>query len=240
MLNLWLAFIITTLIALAWLRFLDYIAHRGFISRSLSRKFVHIGTGIWFVLCWLLFEDVPYSRYVAAIIPLMITIQFVLIGLGILHDPASVDSMSRSGKKEELLRGPLLYGVVFVLLTIVFWRNSPYGIIGLMLLCGGDGFADVVGSRWGRHRIRWSNAKSWEGFWAMLFIGWILSFGMVIIFMQVGYFNISPSSALWLTLIVSFASALVESFPLKEIDNITVPVISVILSYVLGTFVFHL
>jgi len=39
----------------------------------------------------------------------------------------------------ELLRGPLIYVAAMVIATVVFWRNSPVGIVAISLMCGGDG-----------------------------------------------------------------------------------------------------
>ena len=143
MLNNWVALAITFGLALSWLRLNDYLAARGWISGSLSRKIIHMGTGPLFVLCWLLFKDTASSRYLAALVPAAITVQFALVGLGLMADQASVDAMTRHGDP-QILRGPLFYGIVFVVLTILYWKNSPIGMTALMLLCGGDGLADVV------------------------------------------------------------------------------------------------
>ena len=62
--------------------------------------------------------------------------------------------MSRTGDRKELLRGPLCYGLIFALSTAVWWRESPLSVISLMLLCVGDGFADLVGRRYGA-RTSW-------------------------------------------------------------------------------------
>ncbi len=142
-----LSFILTLVIALFWLRLVDFIAHKGWISSSLSRKIIHTGTGFIFVLCWLLFPDHSAARFLAALIPLAITIQFALVGLGIIKDQASVEAMSRTGHRKEILRGPLFYGIVFIILTLGFWKTTPIGVVAMMLLCGGDGLADMIGSR---------------------------------------------------------------------------------------------
>ena len=127
-----LATILTFIIALAFLRLMDFFAHRGWIESRLSRKLIHIGTGPIFVLCWLMFPDVPSSRWLAALVPLAITLQFALVGLGIMKDEASVKAMSRTGDPREILRGPLYYGIMFVALTVLFWKDSPVGMTALM------------------------------------------------------------------------------------------------------------
>ena len=85
-------------------------------------------------------------RYLAALVPFAITIQFALVGFGLMKDEAAVQAMSRSGDPKEILKGPLYYGIVFVILTILFWTDSPNGIIALMMVCGGDGLAEILGT----------------------------------------------------------------------------------------------
>lgn len=51
--------------------------------------------------------------------------------------------MQRSGRREELLRGPLLYAAVHVAATLIWWRHSPCGVLALAILCAGDGLAEV-------------------------------------------------------------------------------------------------
>lgn len=33
---------------------------------------------------------------------------------------------------------------------VLFWRNSPLGVLALSVLCGGDGLAEVLGRKYGR------------------------------------------------------------------------------------------
>lgn len=220
-------------LSLIWLRINDFFAHRGWISGPLSRKIIHIGTGPLFVLTWLLFTNSPYVRFLAALVPLAITFQFALVGLGIWSDPAAVEAMSRTGDRREILRGPLFYGIVFVVLTVVFWKDSPTGIIALMLLCGGDGMADVIGQRFGKRHLPWSPQKSWAGSLAMLLGGWILSVVIMGIFIAAGVFQQSLASYLPGITIIALAGTLVESLPVTDLDNLTVPLVAVVLGYFL-------
>ena len=104
--NNWIALVLTFGLALGWLRLNDFLAHKGIIDGQLSRKIIHMGTGPIFVLCWLLFTNSAESRYLAALVPFAITIQFALVGLGIMKDPEAVAAMSRHGDRREILRGP--------------------------------------------------------------------------------------------------------------------------------------
>jgi phytol kinase len=231
--NNWLALFLTFALALVWLRINDFAAHRGWISSHLSRKFIHIGTGPIFVLCWLFFNNDPIARYLAALVPLSITFQFVLVGLGIIKDEAAVKAMSRTGERTEILRGPLFYGIIFVALTIIYWTDSPIGIVALMLMCGGDGLADILGRRFGRTRLPWNQGKSWMGSLGMFLGGWILALAVIAVFIAAGVFA-GPLSAYLLPItLIALAGTLVESLPLTDVDNITVTITAVLLGHLL-------
>lgn len=220
--NNWLALLVTFLLALLWLRLNDFAAQRGWVSSRMSRKFIHMGTGPLFVICWPLFTDTPTSPYLAALVPLTFTLQFALVGLGIMKDEASVQAMSRTGDRREILRGPLYYGIVFVLVTVIFWLRSPIGIVALMLMCGGDGLADILGSRYGRHNLPWARNKTWIGSLGMFLGGWIFSVLILMIFVGWDIFSGPLQSYLLSVTILAAVGMLVESLPFKDLDNISV------------------
>jgi phytol kinase len=229
--NNWIALLITFAVALVWLRINDFAAQRGWISSRLSRKLIHIGTGPLFVLCWLLFTAAPASRYLAALVPLLFTLQFVLIGLGIVKDEASVQAMSRTGDRREILKGPVYYGLVFVVMTILYWLESPIGMVALMLMCGGDGLADVIGRRFGHRKLPWNPGKSWAGSLGMLVGGWLLAFLILWVFVSAGVFPGSISVYVPALTVIALVGAIVESLPLKDVDNITVTISAVLLGH---------
>jgi phytol kinase len=220
-------------VALIWLRLNDFAAQRGWLSSHLSRKLIHMGTGPLFVLCWPLFTDSAASRYLAALVPLLITAQFFLVGIGLIQDPAAVEAMSRSGDRREILRGPLFYGIVFVAVTMIYWKDSPIGILALMLMCGGDGLADVIGRRFGKSRLPWNAGKSWLGSLGMFFGGWLFSLGVLSAYLALGLFPGDLSGYLLPVTVIALAGTLVESLPLRDIDNLTVTLIALVLGHVL-------
>lgn len=231
--NVWVPTIITFLLAFLWLRLNDFLAHRGVISGPLSRKIIHMGTGPIFVLCWLLFPEQPASRFLAALVPLLITVQFALVGLGVMKDQSAVDAMSRHGDRREILRGPLYYGIDFVVLTLVYWADSPIGIVALMLLCGGDGLADIVGKRIGGTKLQWSPKKSVAGTLAMFLGGWLFAVGVLAVYLAVGRFAGTLVSYLPAVTVIALIGTAVESLPLADVDNLTVPAVAVLLGHLI-------
>jgi phytol kinase len=226
-----LALVLTFAAAIFWLRAMDFAAHRGWIESRLSRKLIHIGTGPIFVLCWLLFPGEWYDRYLAALVPGLITVQFALIGLGIIKDEASVKAMSRSGDPREILRGPLYYGIMFVLLTVFFWKDSPVGMVALMMMCGGDGVADLIG-RWIRSpRLPWSGEKSVAGSLSVFIGGFGLSLAILAVYVSLEIFPAPLAGYLLPLALIALASMAVESLPHKDVDNITMTVTAALLGW---------
>lgn len=225
------AALVTLISALGWLRSLDLCADRGWLEPKLSRKIIHIGTGPLFVLCWPLFSAADSARCWAALVPLLITLQFLAVGFGLMEDPAAVQAMTRNGLPREILRGPFYYGLVFVVCTLIFWRTSPVGILALMLLCGGDGLADIVGRRFGVHKLPFGSHKSWVGSLAMLLGSASLGGVFLWLFNTWGYFQPSllfPETLVIVTAIALFAT-LIEALPFRDIDNLTLTGVSLIL-----------
>jgi phytol kinase len=227
----YLATLFTFAIAVFFLRLMDFLAHRGVIESRLSRKFIHIGTGPIFVLCWLMYPDVEISRWLAALVPLVITAQFVLVGTGTIQDEAAVKAMSRTGDRREILRGPLFYGIVFVAITLIYWKDSLIGIPALMMMCGGDGIADIVGRRIRSPKLPWSREKSLAGSSSVFIGGWLLTMLIFAIYVWFGAFSGPITRFLFPVTLIAIGATLVESLPFKDIDNITLVLVSVLIGH---------
>ena len=122
----------------------------------ISRKMTHIFLGPVFMLTWLIYpENDPYARYYAMLFPSIVAFFLFLSYLF----PKNIltrfllETMSREGRVKELIEGPFIYGVIISLLTIVYWKENINGIVPMIILCLGDGMADVIGSR-GKHVIK--------------------------------------------------------------------------------------
>jgi len=229
--NPYLATLFTFLIALAFLRLMDYLAHRGIVESRLSRKIIHIGTGPIFVLCWLMYPEMQISRWLAALVPFVITAQFALVGTGILKDEAAVKAMSRTGDRREILRGPLFYGIMFIAMTLIYWKDSFIGIPALMMLCGGDVIADIVGRRINSPKLPWSREKSVAGSLSVFAGGWLLTILIFAIYVWMGEFMGPLSRFLLPVTWIALGATLVESLPFKDVDNITLPVLAALLGH---------
>ncbi|KVI09659.1 Phosphatidate cytidylyltransferase [Cynara cardunculus var. scolymus] len=159
------------------------------IAINLSRKLVHILSGLLYMGCWPIFR--------------------------------------------ELLRGPLYYVLVLILSSLVFWRESPVGVISLSMMCGGDGIADIMGRRFGFHKIPYNKHKSWAGSISMFIVGFLISIGMLYYFSIFGYFELDWVRTVERVAMVAMVATLVESLPTNGglDDNISVPLVSMVTAY---------
>ncbi|GLC36164.1 hypothetical protein PLESTB_001373600 [Pleodorina starrii] len=223
--------------AAVWVKFFDMLAANGTLDQKLSRKLVHTTTGPIFVITWALFSAAPAARYLAAVVPMLNFARLVSVGSGLLSDPGLVNSVSRSGDRGELLKGPLFYVVTLVAATVLCWRDNPAGLIAVAMMCGGDGLADIVGRRWGAGaKLPYNKSKSWAGSIAMLVGGYGMSYGLIVLFCELGFFACYPPGAMLSCLgAIALAATVVESLPINQFvdDNVSVPVVAAVLSMLL-------
>jgi phytol kinase len=172
------------------------------------RKIIHIGTGNVILLAWWL--NVPAWIGVGASILFsgvtLLSYQFPLI--------PGIDSVGRKSL------GTFFYAVSIGVLIACFWQSYPhFAVIGILIMTWGDGFAALVGQRWGKHHyLLWGVQKSWEGSLAMLMISAVVC-GIVLL--SVYGFN----GYVWIiALVVALIATLLEAFSKLGIDNLTVPI----------------
>ncbi|KAJ1694924.1 hypothetical protein LUZ63_011622 [Rhynchospora breviuscula] len=206
----------------------DKLTQRQIIKQKLSRKIVHILSGVLFMSSWPLFSSSAEARYYAAIVPLLNCARLVIYGTRFLKDEALIKSVTREGNPEELLRGPLYYVIVLFFSVLVFWRDSPVGLVALAMMSGGDGFADIIGRMYGSTKLPYNRNKSWIGSISMFVSGFLFSIGILYYFSIFGYLHFAWDEAIVKVALVSFVATLVESLPITEVldDNISVPIAS--------------
>ncbi|KAN0033414.1 hypothetical protein ACTA71_002841 [Dictyostelium dimigraforme] len=225
-------FLSLSMVCLMWLNFCQFLKKHQVISSEVSRKCIHIGTGVIYVLVWRIFPQFNwYSRIAVGLVPLLISFQFTLIGLGFIDDPKTVNSMSRSGSPRELLLGPLSYGIIISTLPMIYWF-SPIPVITIGILCFGDGFAAIFGLKYGVKRIPYNREKTLIGSLAFLVCSFIGTFILLTLLQDrllIPSIVLVPS-LFWVCLISTF----IESLPLRDWDNITVSLCSVATLTLLG------
>ncbi|XP_022990412.1 phytol kinase 1, chloroplastic-like [Cucurbita maxima] len=209
------------------------LARRNLIQQKLSRKLVHILSGLLFMMSWPIFSTSTKARYFASIVPTVNFLKLVINGLSLAKDEGLLKSLTREGKPEELLRGPLFYVLMLILSAVVFWRESPIGLISLAMMCGGDGIADIMGRKFGSKRLPYNEGKSWIGSISMFIFGFCVSIGVLYYYSVLGYLEVDWIKAVQKVAFVALVATVVESLPIADVvdDNISVPLVSMVAAF---------
>lgn len=192
-------------------------------NSEITRKIVHIGTGNVILLAWWL--DIPAMIGItAAIIASAVTL--LSYRLPILPGINSVGRQSL---------GTFFYAVSIGILVACFWylQQPQYAALGIMVMAWGDGLAALVGQRFGQHKYQILGAqKSWEGSLTMC----LASLTIILLIL------IGVQGNFWQTWVISLVVAVVatglESFSFLGVDNLTVPLGSAALAFILVQLMF--
>ena len=190
---------------------------------SFTRKFIHIGVGMWTVGTALLFE----TWYLALVPPA----SFVVIN-AISYWRGTIQAME-TGDKGNL--GTIYFPIAFGALVYYFWSQPVLMVASMMPLTWGDAMADIIGGRYGHYRYTiGGRTRSVEGSLAMLFWSWIMT-SLALFIMP--YLAGKPPINWLLALIwggaVAVVSTLVEALSPWGVDNLTVPAASALILHLL-------
>lgn len=219
----------------AWVGIWTGLASSGAVESKLSRKMIHVGSAPLFVLVWPLFSAEPTARLFAAIVPTLNAARILLSARAPEGEAALVTAISRSGRREEVLSGPLYYVLVLFLATACAWRSSVVGVIALAQMAVGDGLADIVGRRLGgTGKWPFAPSKSIAGTTAFVLGAFGASVGLIGWLHLFGCLATSPQDAAGRALAISLSCAAVELLPSSVVDdNISVPLLGALLAALL-------
>lgn len=180
------------------------------------RKIVHIGTGNVILIAWWL-KIPPW-------VGLSFSVLFSLVALVSYRFPI-LPGINSVGRKSL---GTFFYAVSIGVLIALFWQARPhYAALGILIMAWGDGLAALVGQSLGQRRYKIGDIeKSWEGTLTMALASFVVG-GLVLGISQ-------GTSALWgVAALVAIAATVLETFSKWGIDNLTAPIGSALLAYVL-------
>ena len=183
-------------------------ARRFGYSPEITRKIVHIGAGHVILLAW--WFSLPAWIGIAA------SVVFSGVALVSYRWPI-LPGINSVGRRSW---GTFFYAVSIGVLMGWCWpQGYPYfGVIGILIMCWGDGLAALVGQRWGRHGYEiWGEKKSLEGSLTMALIS-----ALVVVMVLGGVQGVSLS-VIPVALGVAIAATLLEAISKYGIDNLTVP-----------------
>jgi len=181
-----------------------------------SRKILHIMVGnIAFIL--LIFQTKEAMVFIAAG-------PFILFTY--LMSPYSpIKSIKSKTSESGHGLGLVYYAIAWAVLAYFFFDHKEIIAVGILAMSYGDGFASVIGAKFGEHKYKiFNDQKSVEGSIAMFL------FTLILFIIALTYYGINFSFTLFIYLVgISIVAAFVEGFTPKGLDNLSVPFVTAIL-----------
>lgn len=188
-------------------------------SSEISRKFIHIMLGNWWIIAMIFFDNVWFASIVPAL--------FVIINY-LSYKNNLIKLMER---KEQDGFGTVYYALSLLIMVIVsfgIFKEPILGLIPTLVMAIGDGFAAIIGNRIKSKKYKLGNSrKSFAGSLTMFCITFILIITYIffthqdVFFLSTHWFLVSVMMAFFITYI--------EAVSGKGTDNITVPITTMIL-----------
>jgi len=191
------------------------------VSPDLTRKFVHVGAGMWTWGALALFES-PWWR----VVPFT---AFILINY-LNYRTRLVRSVETGGA------GTVWFALSCALLFLILAGSSQpttYVVfVGLMAMTWGDAAAALIGQPLGRHPYHVypagrAGGRSVEGSAAMLLVS-AVAISLTLFYLNANYFGSSFATATLLAfaLLLAVCATLIEAVTAHGLDNMTVPLLT--------------
>jgi len=185
---------------------------------TIGRKFLHIMTGnIAFLLP--IFQTREIMTFIAAG-------PFILFTF-LMSPYTPIKSIRGKTSSAGHGMGLVYYAITWTILAYMFFDNKVVIAIGILAMSYGDGFASLIGSRYGEKKYDiYSNQKSYIGSISM-FVFSFITFIVALLFYE---FNITLKIIIILA-ILALSSMVAEIITPKGLDNLSVPFIASIYIY---------
>ncbi len=189
---------------------------RGY-STEFTRKLIHISVGLWAFGTVLLFE-----HWYFAIIP---PLSFVV--LNYISYRQELFKSVETGEKGNL--GTVYFPISFAIILRLFWSSPHLLVASLMPMTWGDALAAILGRRYGQRKYSvLGSTRSLEGSLAMFLFSWLSTFLALLLLPPLGW-----QTSLLYSLALAVFATLVEALSPWHIDNLTVPLLSAALLYLI-------
>ncbi len=199
---------------------MDYAVKKGF-PQDISRKVVHIAAGSWLIF-WPFFNANHWTKFLNIAPAALWTILLLIKGFTAKKDDEAVKTMTRTGDRRELLKGPLYFTIVMDVLGTVFFYSAS-AITAMGFLGWGDGTAPIIGKRFGKHKYKILSEKSVEGSIGFFIFGFL---GAVI-------FHLLLTGTVDFTMLFYSAviATVIEAISPANWDNILIPTFILLFYY---------
>jgi dolichol kinase len=199
-------------------------------SQDFTRKLIHIGAGLWIWGILYLFD-----HWYWGIVPFA---SFILLNY-LFYRQQTFKTMDTT----DSTLGTVYFAISITVLFGLFWRTGgshdyvPVAAAGTMAMTLGDGFASIIGRRWGKHPHAFigDHLRSWEGTAAMALFSFMGIF-LTLLWLPGSYLSpnsvvLAPLTILGIALVGTLTATVAEALSPAGTDNLSVPLLSGFIMY---------
>lgn len=217
MTNVW-GLVLSYVLVFAVIGLSTFLQKKGVVGEEGARKFIHIGVSNWWIIAILFFKG-DNALWFAIIAP----ITFIMLNY-LSYRLDLIKAMERGGKGNL---GTVYFPISLLILVIVsfgFLNRPEFGAFGILILGYGDGLAAVIGKKLGKKQL--IHGKTLEGTLTMFVASLVVSLVLVFVFLN-------RLSYIYIAFVLAIFATLIELYSPKGLDNLTVPLGSSVILYVL-------
>ena len=187
-------------------------------EKELSRKYIHIMLGNWWIIAMLFFDNVWFAMVGPAV--------FVIVN----YLSYKKDLIKVMERDQQDGFGTVYYALSLLILAIVafgVFENPALGLIPTLVMAYGDGLAAIIGKKFKSKKYKLSDTKkSFLGSLTMFLITFILVASYLYFIHSTVFF----ANAHWILIsaMMAFCITAIEAVSGKGWDNITVPISTLI------------
>jgi uncharacterized protein (TIGR00297 family) len=192
----------------------EFLRKRYQFSIKITRKFIHIITGIFIAVAPLvLFSKIPL---------LIISGLFILVNIF----ASKLHWMPGMHATEKVSYGTVFYPISFFILAFFLWQNhKTILVIAILIMAIADAMAAIVGENIKKpipYQIS-GELKSFQGSAVMFATTFIITLLGLKLFAQIDNLTVAVTQAIWISGMVAIITTACESISFKGSDNLTVP-----------------
>lgn len=190
-------------------------------GQEASRKFIHIMLSNWWIIAMVFFDNM----WCAAILPAA----FVVINyISLKKDLIKVMEREEGDENKDSF-GTVYYAISLLILALLTFgpiNNPLVGLCGIIVMGYGDGLAAVIGKsvKSKEYKIG-SNTKSVAGSITMFAVTLMVTTGF--------FYYIAVPHWILKSIVISSLMTMVEAVSIKGTDNLTVPLMTSLLVYLM-------
>ena len=192
----------------------ELLRKRYYFSIKITRKFIHIITGIFIAVTpFLLISNIPL---------LIISGGFIIVNILAIK----LNWMPGMHATKKISYGTVFYPVSFFILVLLLWQNhKTILVIAILIMAIADAMAAIIGENIKKPSVYQISGemKSFQGSAAMFITSFFIALLGLKLFAPIDNLNVAFANAVWIAGIVAIITTACESISFKGSDNLTVP-----------------